>query len=42
MSDITGATFNLWQGDLIVAKVSATNSKGRSLYSPVNTVGELA
>jgi hypothetical protein len=41
MSDII-STFGLLQGELIVAKVKATNSKGDSPYSTINTVGELA
>ena len=39
MIAITDTTFGLSQGDLIVAKVSAYNSKGMGPYSSLNTGG---
>jgi hypothetical protein len=39
MDTLKASPFNLVQGDLVVAKILATNDIGDSSYSIVNTVG---
>ena len=42
MGILTMSPFNLTLGDMIVARVSATNEKGEGEYSDSNSVGALA
>lgn len=39
MTQLMSSTFNLTLGDLIVARVKASNVKGFGPYSPVNIIG---
>lgn len=41
LTTLIGSNFLLTQGDLVQARVSASNSIGTSDYSPINTVGAL-
>lgn len=41
MSTLTGNDFELVLGNLVVAKVRASNEKGAGLFSPTNIVGAL-